>query len=156
MKTRTSNGVVYEVIKSWRSLIPLTNNKYRLTEDYRIYVGIMGFDIDTKYIKLEPDGWMTLRAGFESDGPSGPTIDSDNFMRGAWVHDGLYWLLRNWLLPPFYRFVADIIIYLIVREDGMSKMRAGMVFQGVLRGAQTAAMPNGMPINLNDEEEEMA
>ncbi len=153
MKTREHNGIKYEVVKGWRSFIPFTNNKYLLLEDYTIYVGILGFDIDTDYARLTPGGYLTLYVGAISDGPSGPTYDSINFMRGAWVHDILYHLLRDWELPPRYRFDADIILYLIIKEDGMSGVRAMAVYQGVLRGAQAAALPAAMKIVPTEGEE---
>ena len=104
-------------------------------------IGIEGYTISTPYIQLSSYGWLTIYAGYSWDGPSGIAIDTKNFMRGALVHDALYQLLRGGYLPQHERIVADRILKHICREDGMSKIRAWWVFQGVHRFASFAASP---------------
>ena len=70
--------------------------------------------------------------GYAWDGPSGPTIDTKNFMRGSLVHDGLYQLMREGLLAhEEYRKSADDLLRDICVEDGMSKFRAWYVHRAV-------------------------
>ncbi len=49
--------------------------KYQLAEDYVIETGILGYNIDTEYIKLTPSGTLTIKEGYAWDGCSVPSID---------------------------------------------------------------------------------
>lgn len=86
-------------------------------------------------------GLLTMKKGYAWDGPSGPTIDTKNFMRGSLVHDALYQLMRNGQLAPQWREGADQELRRICREDGMNRFRAWYVLQGVRKGAGFAARP---------------
>lgn len=114
--------------------------KYQLTVDYSLIVPIrLDMPILSRFIDLTPDGWLTIKAGYAWDGPSGPTIDTKNFMRGSLVHDALYQLMREGLLPESYRNVADVQLRNICLVDGMSTVRAWGVYQAVrLFGAKNA------------------
>jgi hypothetical protein len=101
----------------------------------------MGYDIITRYIRLEKDGTLTIYQGYCWDGPSGPTINTKSFMRGSLIHDALYQLLRQGHLPQSERFMADKILQCICLEDGMLKPRAWWVYQGVHNFAAYAANP---------------
>jgi hypothetical protein len=58
------------------------------------------------------------------DGPSGPAIDTDNFMDGSLVHDALYDLMRQGLLSRWkYRRLADKEMRIQCKKDGMSFIR---------------------------------
>ena len=63
---------------------------------------------------------MLQDMGYGRDGPSGPTLDTRDFIRGSLVHDALYQLMREGLLD-----------HSIHREDGMTALRAWWVYQGV-------------------------
>jgi hypothetical protein len=132
--------------------------KYQLAEDESLMTGIKGFDINTDFIRLEPDGRLTAKKGYAWDGASGPTWDSSYCMRGPLHHDCLYQLLREQQLPHSYRKIADDIMYLCIIEDGMryanslayilrSPMRAFIQFranywyQGVRLLADSACLP---------------
>ena len=116
--------------------------KYQLYEDYsfdiheypeeEIYCG--------RYLYFSETGVLTIRNGYCWDGPSGPTIDTDNFMRGSLVHDGLYQIIRNGCLPEDpWRLIADDALKRICLEDGMSSLRAWYVYKSV-RGFGGAAV----------------
>lgn len=91
-------------------------------------------------ITLEADGLLTIKKGYAWDGPSGPTIDTPNFMRGSLVHDVLYQLMREELIAQEHREYADKLLREICLEDGMAQIRAWWVYQGVrLLGAPCAA-----------------
>lgn len=99
--------------------------KYQLEEDYTVQVGILPLHpVITHWIVLMPTGWMTFWKGYAWDGPSGPTIDTPDSMRGSLVHDGIYQLLRLGLLDICFRGKADDLLCQICIEDGMVPLRA--------------------------------
>lgn len=116
--------------------------KYQLAEDYTAPTGIIPpRAIMTHFIELSADGRIAIRADYAWDGPSGPTIDTKNFMRGSLEHDALYQLIREGYLPPDYRAKADMRLWTICLEDGMSTVRAWWVFRGVRMGGAGAIEP---------------
>jgi len=98
-------------------------------------------DIKTPYINLTTGGVLTIKQGYAWDGPSGPTIDSADFMRGSLVHDALYQLMREGYLDRDQcRDAADRLLQAICIADGMSQVRAKWVYEGVQHfGAASAA-----------------
>ena len=116
--------------------------KYQLTETYRLKIGIRPLQhILTTYIDLTPIGWLIVRKGYAWDGPSGPTIDTLNFMRGSLVHDALYQLIRQGFLKKEHREPIDKLLKEICLADGMSKLRASWVYNAVRIGGESAADP---------------
>ncbi|MEY4752567.1 MAG: hypothetical protein RJA44_242 [Pseudomonadota bacterium] len=107
--------------------------KYQLKQDYSVPIEIRPAEtIETDYIRLDLHGLLTIRNGYAWDGPSGPTIDTLSFMRGALVHDALYQLMRESHLDhAVYRATADEILRQICLEDGMWSLRAWWVYHGV-------------------------
>lgn len=123
--------------------------KYQLAEDYQVPSDIKPIAfIRTTYIRLDIDGMLTVCQGYAWDGPSGPTVDTKNFMRGSLVHDALYQLMRERHLDAQkHRDTADRILQRICIEDGMTTVRAWWVYQGVRFGGGPAANPiNDNPI----------
>lgn len=117
--------------------------KYQLSETYKVYIPIYRpFDIQTQFISLTRFGLLIIHAGYAWDGPSGPTIDTPNFMRGSLVHDALYQLMRWELLPQNYRRRVDKILYDMCYEDNMSAFRASWVYRGLRVGGSLAADPS--------------
>jgi hypothetical protein len=122
--------------------------KYQLLEDYIYQTDIKGklirfavpaWGITKHIVWLTEDGELTIMAGYAWDGPSGPGIDTKNFMRGSLVHDVIYQLLREKLLPEEFRENADRYIRDICLEDGMSKLRAWWVYHGLRFAGKSAA-----------------
>jgi hypothetical protein len=116
--------------------------KYTLFADYQIPTDLrIAQPIAVPpVIVLEVDGVLRIRKGYAWDGPSGPTMDTANFMRGSLVHDALYQIMREELIPQEHREYADKLLHKICLEDGMSTLRAWLVYQGVrLGGASSAA-----------------
>ncbi|GEM_PF-305233 len=115
--------------------------KYQLFKDYQVAVAIKPANpIATHYIDLDQAGTLTLRKGYAWDGPSGPTIDTRNFMRGSLVHDALYQLMRmGELSAETDRETADEELRRMCREDGMSAARAWWVFHSVRQFGKSAA-----------------
>jgi len=116
--------------------------KYQLAETYAVVVGIKPrVAILHDFICLTTDGKLIIGAGYAWDGPSGPTIDTKNFMRGSLVHDALYQLMREGLLSEECRSSADDELHRICLEDGMSWLRAWYVRLAVGRfGSSCAAL----------------
>lgn len=127
-----------------------TSYKYQLVEDFIFKTDIKP---DKKiltpekpvYIELDVDGTLTVKASYAWDGPSGPTIDTNNFMRGALVHDAIYQLLRTGKIDQKYRNYADRLLQKMCIEDGMSKFRAWYVYQSVDKFGASSAKPKSGP-----------
>lgn len=116
--------------------------KYQLVEDYVVDVNILPENsIWTDYIELNTDGRLIVKKGYAWDGPSGPTFDTPDFMRGSLVHDAFYQLMRNEFISRDWRVKADKELKRMCCEDGMSKIRAWWVYLGVRWGAGPAASP---------------
>ena len=98
--------------------------------------------IDLGLLAIDEAGNLSIRKGYSWDGPSGPTIDTRNFMRGSLIHDALYQLMREKVLPQDVRDEADQILREICIQDGMSKLRAWWVYQAVKIGGAGAAKPD--------------
>ena len=103
-------------------------------------------DIDFKFVSLSLRGVLTIKKYYAWDGPSEPTIDTKDFMRGSLVHDALYQLMRLGALDhKVYRKRADEILKEICIEDGMCRFRAWYVYQAVHIFAAGAARPQKEP-----------
>ena len=121
----------------------LKGYKYELSESESFVTGIrIPVGIQTKYIYMNTDGILSVKAGYAWDGPSGPAIDTKNFMRGSMAHDALYQLMRMGFLSKEYRGAADSFLRRICREDGMSAIRALWVFSGVRAFGWTCTNPD--------------
>lgn len=97
--------------------------------------------IGTPYIRLYVDGGMTLSTGYAWDGPSGPVAHDQTIMRGSLIHDALYQLLRDGLLPPSARDAADRTLQQVCIEDGMPLWKAWLIYQAVRLFGRPAADP---------------
>ena len=125
--------------------------KFELVESYEVQTGIIlrhGQRLITKFMNLWPDGRLVILKGYAWDGPSGPTIDTKNFMRGSLVHDCLYQLMRERHLEQSFRKTADQLLRKICREDGMSRFRAWYVYRSVRAFASKSASPPKSKPNL--------
>ncbi len=118
--------------------------KYQLKRDYTLDIPIKPeADITSAFITLSRDGNLFIKSGYAWDGPSGPTLDTQNFMRGSLVHDALYQLMReNELDDAIYRDKADRLLQEHCKEDGMTSIRAWCVYQGVHFCGRPAADPD--------------
>lgn len=110
--------------------------KYTLLEEAHFVTSVFPKeDIKTDYITLTKTGLLLLKEGYACDGASGPTYDSKSSMRGAFVHDAFYQLMRLGLLPQSAKWKADDIFYDLCVQDGMNKIRAWVWFQAVSKFA---------------------
>lgn len=92
---------------------------YELTQSELVHIGISGYDIETDYIKLDPTGILTVYAGYQWDGASGPTIRNKKSIRASLFHDALYELIVYGYLPLELYWRCDLVLYRILRTDGM-------------------------------------
>lgn len=116
--------------------------KYRLEAAYSYATGIrVACRGAGGFIVLSSVGILDFNVGYRWDGPSGPTLDTSNFMRGALVHDALYQFMREGDLPMSYRKQADQILRRICLEDGMSRIRAAYVYYALRMGGASHAKP---------------
>ena len=121
----------------------LRKYKYQILEDYNLNTPLKPEkDIVASYIHLTMNGDMLIKARYAWDGPSGPTIDTKNFMRGSLVHDAFYQLMREKYLHIDQRDAADKLLQKHCREDGMSAFRAWIVYLGVKWFGKKSALPN--------------
>ncbi len=97
---------------------------------------------DNGFIALNCEGRLEIRPGYAWDGPSGPAIDTKNFMRASLVHDALYQLMREQVLPQSARKAADDALRSICRTSGMCGFRAWYVYLAVRLFAAQAAKPD--------------
>ena len=121
---------------------PLPKYKYQLSEDYSARIRAPQDDIVTPFVVLAKSGDLTVKKNYAWDGPSGPTVDTRNFMRGALEHDALYQLMRLGLLDAQeWRSFADDRLRDVCIEDGMSRFRAFYVHKAVRWFAASHARP---------------
>ena len=120
--------------------------KYQLVSEYQVDIPITpATDIGSPggYVALTAAGSLAIARGYAWDGPSGPTIDTSNFMRGSLVHDALYQLMREELLDgDHHRGAADKLFRQMCKADGMSSARAWWVYKGLRIGGDPAADPD--------------
>src|SRR6187551_3124913 len=99
--------------------------KYLLRRMYSVKTPIYPSEcIKTPWIHLSRGGMLTIMMDYAWDGPSGPTVDTKDSMRGSLIHDALYQLIRMGHLDaelknPIDRFFRDVLI-----QDGMLALRA--------------------------------
>ncbi len=70
------------------------------------------------------DGYLYITEHYAWDGATGPTWQDSKNKRGSLIHDALYQLMREGLLPMSYRKAVDQELIHICKEDGMSRFRA--------------------------------
>jgi hypothetical protein len=126
----------------------ISGYKYQLMEKYSQDMQwslAKGVVTSGRWIVMTKTGKLTIKKGYAWDGPSGPTIDTPDFMRGSLVHDALYQLMRDKLVEQKRRKPADVMLWLMCQKDGMSKTRADYVYHAVRAFGGRAAKPPKKP-----------
>ena len=80
--------------------------KYQLYETYAIKTGIEGFSCKTDFLHLFSDGTLVIYKGYAWDGATG-FPDIPKLMPTFAVHDALYRMIREGLLPKKFKKKAD-------------------------------------------------
>ena len=132
--------------KTWQRYQKMIQYRKRRTYKYNLlsdltYLATIDVDIPKTegLLRITSQGELLIKTGYSWDGPSGPTIDTKNFMSGSLVHDALYQLMREGFIQQSQRKRADEILRDICLQNGMSKIRAFWVFLGVRIGGASAA-----------------
>lgn len=121
--------------------------KYQLVADYSVWIpitpmypaGAGALVSPSGYMSINTGGLLSINKGYAWDGPSGPSIDTPDFMRGSLVHDALYQLMREQVLSITRRNEVDILLREMCREDGMSWIRSEVMYWAVHTFAGKAA-----------------
>lgn len=117
--------------------------KYQLVERTNAPTGITPVGeprmIRLEYLSLLWDGVLVIKSGYAWDGPSGPVRDRKKLMRASLVHDALYQLIREGLLPVSEQDKADRLFQQMCIEDGVPRLMAWMYYQGLKRFGKRAA-----------------
>lgn len=117
--------------------------KYTLSATYQHQTKLKPVQaVETSFIILDTFGLLTIKKGYAWDGPSGPAIDTDNFMRSSIVHDALYQLMREKHIGQEHREYADRLLREICIQAGMLRIRAWWVYQCVRIFGASAAKPD--------------
>ena len=120
--------------------------KYQYASDY-VFEIPEGFptnvEFKSEYIEIKGDR-VKVKRGYASDGPSGPTIDTPSFMRGAFEHDPMYQLLRMGVYPPECRIFADRGIIARAKKSGMWFPRRWWTYAGLRYFGANAASPSSV------------
>jgi hypothetical protein len=105
--------------------------RYELTQDFVIRTPIVLYrPIKTKFISLM-DGILSVSIGYVWNGCSGPTYDCDKSRVPCLVHDLFYNLMDDYLLPTSYRREVDYLLYIMLLENGFSRIRAAYYYAAV-------------------------
>ena len=86
---------------------------------------------------------VVAQSGYAWDGPSGPTIDTENSMRASLVHDILYQAMRARMLPAEFRKRTDSEFVRILKSDGMLWPRRWLWWLGVRLFGGNNVRPTG-------------
>ena len=113
--------------------------KYITLEEYRHKTPFHHMAAKAPLVELAHDGTLIISPGFFWDGASGPTVDTQDSMRGSLVHDALYFLMRLGLIPIEAKQEADRLLEVICIEDGMSPIRARAWYDAVTVAALRCA-----------------
>ncbi len=119
--------------------------KYQVREaDFIVFVGDWGqkTNIDTTWLNLSVEGYLTIKVGYAWDGCSGPTWDSRNTMRGGCIHDAGYELIRKRYLPASSKQAVDNTFKETLKADGMTGFRAGYYHWGVDKFGESSTLPS--------------
>lgn len=110
--------------------------KFKLEESYSRFTGIKGYEFNTAYYSMCPDGEFVVFRGYAWDGSSIPYkkllriaslgfYDPDRYCKEAsLIHDGLCQAIREGLLPKKWKLQADILYKKMSVEGGMSEKQA--------------------------------
>lgn len=117
--------------------------KYQLKKDitFSLPPEYEGISVKTDYIELSYRE-VKIKRGYAYNGASGPTVDTKNSMRPTAFHDAMYQLLAAGLIPRELKGLVDELFKELLRQDGMSKIRSSIWYQGVDKLSADASFAN--------------
>lgn len=124
----------------------LKGYRYELLEMEVVLTEIKDLEIQHPLISLWKGGRLFVHPHYAWDGASGPfTQQTKTNKRGSLIHDALYQLMREGLLPRKYRKYVDQLFKQICLEDGMSKFRAWYFYKAVRMFSKKSSLPRKKP-----------
>lgn len=90
--------------------------KFQSTRDCLIKTLVTGYNIETDFCKLTPDGLLLIYKGWAWDGASGG-VDTKKTIRASASHDALYKLMRMEFLPRSEQENSDLTLREVMRRD---------------------------------------
>ena len=106
--------------------------KYQLFEEYEIEIDFLkDIYMDEEFYYIT-DGWLTIKSGYAWNGASGPVIDTCKTKRASLVHDVLYQMIRNKLIPYDLKELSDNLFQSILIDDEYPEILAKIYKQGLL------------------------
>lgn len=137
--------VVYRDVRGWKYLV---DEGITYQTGIYLYSGSVEYKGDT-LARLTAGGSLIVYPGYAWDGPSGPTIDTPDWMDASLVHDIFYQLMREELVPQIdgenarekLRRKSDKLMHKMLLEAGMPRFRAWYSYWGVRLFAAWAASP---------------
>lgn len=79
---------------------------YQLVDDVQYKTSILGYDIFTDLVRLDPGGMLTIKKWYAWDGPT-YGVKTDDFIAGSCIHDPLCDLVNKGLLPEYEQCKVD-------------------------------------------------
>jgi len=119
---------------------------YIVTKDYSLMTNVIDQTVEHAYFELRSDGYLTIKKGYAWDGAT-HAIDTKDILRGSLVHDALYQMLQEKLIPKdekqFNRYfkLANKELLAICKEDGMSWFRRTYIYYAVQWFGRSHARP---------------
>ena len=130
----------------------LREYKYVTAEDYRVKVALAFLPYKSEYLEIGMaaglENYLIIKKGYQWDGASGPAIDTKNFMIASLVHDALYQLIREGVIPAHKKEWADSTMKQLCVKAGMNKLRAWWLFRGVHRFGASSCRSNVIEVSL--------
>lgn len=119
---------------------------YEVTAEYHASSPLLCIDEDVRSedgsVLQTTDGHLYLFPGFVCDGPSGPTLDTPDFLPGSFIHDGGYKLCREAKVDHrIWRKRYDQVLHDLCELKGMGWFRRQYVYRGVRLFSGFAAKP---------------
>ena len=108
--------------------------RYVCEEDKSFQTRVKGYSVEVEdgWVRLDEDGVIHIKAGYSWNGPSGPTRDTANTMAPSLVHDGLYQIFKEALIPAKNnRKLSDLTFLDMLKDNGMSWLRRRLWYRGV-------------------------
>tara|TARA_R110002096_G_scaffold152085_2_gene315025 strand:+ start:7615 stop:8022 length:408 start_codon:yes stop_codon:yes gene_type:complete len=117
--------------------------KYQLAENLVFQTDFRPLHaIITQRVELNCYGVLTVREGYASDGVSGPVKDRKTNLRGGFIHDALYQLMRMGELSHFGWRDADKEFAKALKQDGAWSWVVWLDLAGLKIAGGKAAHPN--------------
>jgi len=122
MKVQLKINHKYEVLEDVFYITKLLGNNVALYENY---------ERSCQVAHLGKNGILTIYKGATWDGPSGPAIDSCDFLDASLAHDYLYHMIASGCLHQKYRKEADRTLRHLCKKFGMPWIRRQWVYWAV-------------------------